>query len=142
MGSDNITGAIKQIDEPVELADSYLEIGFTKDAGVLGAGSQTGEIQFSIEKVDYEKYNQSNDYSYLNAKEFTENPNITVYVKSKLVYGDEPVEIPGGDIVYGDLNGDGFINSVDAALLSRYVLEIIDSFPAPLESADLNGIAE
>ncbi len=56
-----------------------------------------------------------------------------------MVYGNEPVKVPDGDIVYGDLNGDGRINSVDAALLSRYVLEIIDSFPAPLESADLNG---
>jgi hypothetical protein len=139
VGSSNIIGVVKEIDEPVELADTYLEIRFTEDAGVLGANSQTGEIQFSIEKVDYEKFDQSNDYSYLEAKEFTANPNITVYVKSKLVYGDEPVKVPDGDIVYGDLNGDGRINSVDAALLSRYVLEIIDSFPAPLESADLNG---
>ena len=56
-----------------------------------------------------------------------------------MVYGNEPVEVPGGDIIYGDLNEDGMIDSVDAALLSRYILEISDGFPAPLESADLNG---
>ncbi|MDQ2086829.1 glycoside hydrolase family 9 protein [Herbivorax sp. ANBcel31] len=139
IGSENITGVIREIEDPVELADSYLEIGFTSDAGTLGAGSQTGEIQFKIEKVTFEAYDQTNDYSFLDTDEFLPNPNITAYVNSSLAYGDEPVEISDGDIVYGDLNGDGVVDSTDAVLLSRYILEITDSFPAPLESADLNG---
>ena len=46
---------------------------------------------------------------------------------------DEP------EILYGDLNNDNIVNSSDAALLSRYVLEIIDEFPGSRKTADLNG---
>lgn len=41
----------------------------------------------------------------------------------------------------GDLNGDVIVNSIDAALLKRFLLEIIDSLPVedPLWNADTNG---
>lgn len=44
-------------------------------------------------------------------------------------------------LAYGDLNGDGFINSNDYVLISRYILEVINSFPNPYgeQVADLNG---
>ncbi|MDQ2087754.1 dockerin type I domain-containing protein [Herbivorax sp. ANBcel31] len=42
--------------------------------------------------------------------------------------------------VYGDLNGDGVIDSNDYVLLKRFIFEIIDEFPVGnLEVADLNG---
>ncbi len=50
---------------------------------------------------------------------------------------DEPSKEP--EIVYGDLNNDKIVNSSDAALMSRYVLEIISEFSVPMENADLNG---
>lgn len=45
------------------------------------------------------------------------------------------------NVVVGDLNIDGDINSSDYTLIKRYVLKIISEFPAPnsLQSADLNG---
>ena len=49
---------------------------------------------------------------------------------------DPPDEL---EFLYGDLNGDGVINSSDAALLSRYILEITNEFIVPIEVADLNG---
>ncbi|TYQ15398.1 UNVERIFIED_CONTAM: hypothetical protein Cloal_1845 [Acetivibrio alkalicellulosi] len=53
---------------------------------------------------------------------------------------DPPPFSPSLDpILYGDLNGDGKINSIDYVLLRRYLLEIIDSFPVAIEAADLNG---
>ncbi len=44
-------------------------------------------------------------------------------------------------ILYGDLNNDGVINSVDASMLKRYIIGIIDEFPSEngLVAADLNG---
>lgn len=41
---------------------------------------------------------------------------------------------------YGDINGDGVVNSRDLTLLQRYILEIIDVFPYSkgLENADVN----
>ncbi|ODM27792.1 carbohydrate-binding protein [Clostridium sp. Bc-iso-3] len=52
-------------------------------------------------------------------------------------FGKESV----GTIKYGDLNGDGKVNSTDSTLLSRYILKIIDTFPIENgdKAADLNG---
>ncbi|TYQ13135.1 UNVERIFIED_CONTAM: glucuronoarabinoxylan endo-1,4-beta-xylanase [Acetivibrio alkalicellulosi] len=42
--------------------------------------------------------------------------------------------------IYGDLNGDGKVDSTDYILLRRYILNIIDEFPVgTLKVADLNG---
>ena len=42
-------------------------------------------------------------------------------------------------ILYGDISGDGKINSIDYTMLSRYLLEIIKELPVRKEAADLNG---
>lgn len=42
-------------------------------------------------------------------------------------------------ILYGDLNGDASINSLDYALLKSYILGVIEEFDVPNEAADLNG---
>lgn len=44
-----------------------------------------------------------------------------------------------GPINYGDLNGDGDINSTDLTVLKRVILKITVELPVPSESADLNG---
>ncbi|MDQ2085629.1 dockerin type I domain-containing protein [Herbivorax sp. ANBcel31] len=46
-----------------------------------------------------------------------------------------------GDILYGDLNGDGVIDSSDLVLLKRHILKIITEFPVENGEvlADLNG---
>jgi len=45
-----ITAKFVDLENPVENADNYLEIGFDSNAGILGPGSDTGEIQFRIVK--------------------------------------------------------------------------------------------
>lgn len=52
--------------------------------------------------------------------------------------GESPLDPPGSDVIYGDLNNDKVINSLDYTLLTRYILEIDNSLPS-LEAADLNG---
>ncbi|TYQ18344.1 UNVERIFIED_CONTAM: GH35 family endo-1,4-beta-xylanase [Acetivibrio alkalicellulosi] len=42
-------------------------------------------------------------------------------------------------VMYGDLNGDGLINSSDAVLLRRHILEIIELDSNAKKAADLNG---
>ena len=59
----------------------------------------------------------------------------SIHVKSNgIVIEEMPKQI------LGDLNGDGQINTIDYALLTKYVREIIDEFPIKngLEIADLN----
>ncbi|MDQ2085783.1 glycoside hydrolase family 9 protein [Herbivorax sp. ANBcel31] len=75
-------------------------------------------------------------------------PLIPIYDEGVLLWGEEP---PGGettpdpeptpepDILYGDLNGDGVVDSSDYILLSRIVLEIPVPEDVDLEVADLNG---
>lgn len=43
------------------------------------------------------------------------------------------------DIEYGDVNNDGKVNSIDYALLQRYLLEIVDENAVNLKASDLNA---
>lgn len=67
----------------------------------------------------------------------------TIYNSPYVVTLDElPADIYGPtseDVKYGDLNGDGSINSLDGALLKSYILGIIEKFDVPEKAADLNG---
>ncbi|MDQ2087872.1 dockerin type I repeat-containing protein, partial [Herbivorax sp. ANBcel31] len=59
-----------------------------------------------------------------------------------ILMGLSPIETRAntddGEFIYGDLNGDGNVDSTDAALLTRYMLEIISDFPSPhgMKAAD------
>ena len=68
------------------------------------------------------------------------------------VFGDSTMQIdpsmpssgtmpdPGKpEILYGDLNCDGEVNTLDFALMRGYVLNSISEFDAPIEAADLDG---
>jgi RHS repeat-associated protein len=48
---------------------------------------------------------------------------------------------PATTVKYGDLNGDKVINSIDLALMKRYLFGVVSSFPSAdgLKAADLNG---
>lgn len=50
-------------------------------------------------------------------------PTHTPYIK--------PTDTPSTKVVYGDLNNDGNVDSVDLALMKRYLLTIISEFPSP-----------
>jgi len=91
IGTDKVTGKFVNIDNPVSDADTYCEIGFTKDAGKIAPGGSSGDIPFRIESTSI--YDQTNDYSFDAdmTKEFGDNPKITAYVNGKLKYGVEPV---------------------------------------------------
>jgi hypothetical protein len=91
-GTENVTGKVIKIDNPVATADSYCEIGFTKDAGKLAPNGSTGDIPFRIEGSS--DYDQKNDYSFNSGMtELGDNSKITAYVKGALKFGIEPVEI-------------------------------------------------
>jgi len=118
-----------------------LRLALTAMQVFLGPGSDTGEIQFRIVKGDYESYDQSNDYSCMaTAKDFTANPNITAYVNSVLVYGNPPVdEEEEIEIVYGNLNGDGRVNSTRFASDEKRIIREIDKFNVPDEKCRLKS---
>lgn len=93
VGADKVKGTICSIDDPVDKADSYCEISFADDTGVLAPGASSGAIPFRIESSS--TLDQANDYSF-NSKlktELGENDKITAYVKGDHKYGIEPVVI-------------------------------------------------
>ncbi len=55
--------------------------------------------------------------------------------------GGNGTTTPPDDVLYGDVNEDGNINSIDFALIKQYLLELITVFPAEngLQAADVNG---
>ncbi len=144
VSSDNVTGEFITPKTTASNADRYFQIGFTKDAGVLGAGANTGEIQIRVATDGDVSFNQKNDYSYDPvAKDFRENQNITVTYNSAIAYGNAPVpfaiETPAPEILYGDLNGDSMVNSTDYAILKRYILGTIDESGISKEAGDVDG---
>jgi hypothetical protein len=78
------------------VSDTYLEVGFSGNAGYLTAGSQL-EMFLRVNKADWSNYAEANDYSYDGANTvFTRWDHITLYRNGSLVWGVEPSGGPGG----------------------------------------------
>ncbi|TYQ15669.1 UNVERIFIED_CONTAM: endoglucanase Cel9W [Acetivibrio alkalicellulosi] len=106
-------------------------------------------------------WDNSNDFSFTGLDGTGMDGIITEYVpiydNGVKVYGKEPggggvsptqppvpTDEPVGQVVLGDLNGDGLINSTDVILLRRYILEILNFSNASerdlfVTAADING---
>ncbi|KNY25228.1 glycoside hydrolase family 9 protein [Pseudobacteroides cellulosolvens] len=132
IGEGNVKGTLNKIDNPVSNADTYCEISFSKEAGILAPGGTTNIIPFRIETGS--SFTQTNDYSYNDdmATGLGDNTKISGYVNGALKYGTEPVKIkpsaPPGYKISGYINP-GFDYSVDASdkLKAGFKVEILDS---------------
>ncbi|HOP99322.1 MAG TPA: dockerin type I domain-containing protein [Acetivibrio clariflavus] len=53
----------------------------------------------------------------------------------------QPTPTPGSGVKKGDINGDGEVNSIDYALLKRYLVGMDSTLPTPngYAAADING---
>ena len=137
IGEDNVTGKFVSLTDKAKTADTYFELGFTKDAGVLGAGGTTGSLQFRIIDDAFGKFTQANDYSYNGEEDFALNPTVTVYVKGELVYGKEPVETASATLL-GDVTLDGKVDVRDVAKLAKVALKMVTLTGQALINGDIN----
>ena len=88
--TNGVKGKFVKMDTPMEGADHYLEISFTKDAGNLAAGGFI-ELQNRFAKSDWSSYTQSNDYSFNSSNSNYGNwDNVVVLVDGEVVSGQEP----------------------------------------------------
>jgi hypothetical protein len=97
-----ITGTVVEMPVPKPNADSYIEIGFIDDAGILNPGenveivSRTGNsYALSLATPPYSEWNymydQDSDYSFNNtSSDFVVWDKITVYISGELYWGIEP----------------------------------------------------
>lgn len=144
----------------------YVKVSYTDKAVIapMGQEQNQAELQFRIAAPEGTSFwDPSNDPSYVGLEKqvVAKTKYIPVYDGSKLVYGIEPAggsqltpdpgptptPDPGQTTqpnIKGDLNGDGSIDSTDFAILKRYILRIIDTFPIPNGeiAADLNNDGE
>jgi hypothetical protein len=86
----NVIAKFVKMPIPSANADYYLEIGFTNNAGVLGAGAWA-TVSTWFNKTDWTVFDQTNDYSYINAPSYTETEKATGYLSGVLSWGVEPV---------------------------------------------------
>ncbi|MFZ5988341.1 MAG: glycoside hydrolase family 9 protein [Bacillota bacterium] len=141
----------------------YFTLDFTNTWIYPGCAWEAGgpQIDFLIGSKS-NKWDPSNDWSFKNWDDTYKNeirkyaPNIPMYNGDNFVKvsGNEP---PGGPvfspvptvvptpsptgIIYGDMSGDGLVNSTDYTLLKRHLLGTINWFPPgpDLRTVDLNG---
>ncbi|NLM60414.1 MAG: cellulose 1,4-beta-cellobiosidase [Clostridium sp.] len=113
----------------------------------LPAGGQTGEIQFVIRYKDNSVHDQSNDYSFdPTIKAFTDYEKVTLHKNGELVWGIAPGEPPviEPEIIYGDVNDDESVDSLDVSILKRFLLRKISDLPGENAklAADVNKDGE
>lgn len=88
-GCSNVTESVVSLSQPVNGADSYLQVGFTAGAGTL-APFGSSAVQLFLNKTDWSDFNQANDYSYSPTTTPASTTAITVYINGQLVWGLEP----------------------------------------------------
>ena len=91
VGQQNATGRFVTLLKPRPGAACCLELTFDAAAGNLAANASSGEIQCRLARNDWSNYNQADDYSFnAEAKDWTDQPRISLYQRGKLVWGQEP----------------------------------------------------
>ncbi|NLP15408.1 MAG: anti-sigma factor domain-containing protein [Clostridium sp.] len=90
IGAHNVTGRFEKMSSSRPGADTFLEIGFSKSAGVLEPGSSL-DMNIRYSKTDLTEYNFEDDYSFKSMNYVFEDwDKITAYISGVLKWGREP----------------------------------------------------
>ncbi|WP_322922386.1 cellulose binding domain-containing protein [Paenibacillus campi] len=83
----NVEAYVVNMPQPQAGADSYVELLFNAEAGVIPAGGESGDMSFTIQRTSG---NVSSDYSYSSNTAMAENAKIVVYYQGGPVWGHDP----------------------------------------------------
>lgn len=90
IGCSYLSGRFTALTNPVNGADSYMQIQFT--GGTLPPHGQSGVIQSRFAKSNWSNFDESDDYSYAAGQtNLADYEAITVYQNGSLIWGIEPV---------------------------------------------------
>jgi xyloglucan-specific exo-beta-1,4-glucanase len=88
--SSNVTSTFVSLDSAVDGADTYLQIGFTSEAGTLAPGAYV-EIMGRFSNNDWSNFTQTNDYSFNSTDtSYADWTKVTAYDDGTLIWGVEP----------------------------------------------------
>ncbi|MVM36706.1 hypothetical protein GO730_01905 [Spirosoma sp. HMF3257] len=93
LGASKVRMSYVPLAQPRQGAFGYIEYSFDASAGILAAGSNSGEIQTGIGKQNWTNLTETNDYSFASTASYTKTDRITIYKNGVLVGGTEPVAI-------------------------------------------------
>lgn len=68
--------------------DAYLQVGF--DPGPLEVDDSSGPIHIRLQRSDWQRLDEANDYSWNTNPAFEPTTTVTAYLRGKLVWGAEP----------------------------------------------------
>jgi len=116
-------------------ADTYLELTVDPSAGTLYPLSNTGNIQYQVNKTDWSAFNEANDYSYAAKAGMALNNHITIYYKDQLIYGTEPSLLSSNSLAsnIGSKTGTVQDNSTPIGTVQNNVI-----YPNPVASRSFN----
>ncbi len=85
--SRNVEAHIVNMQQPQSGADSYVELLFNAEAGVIPAGGESGNMTFTVQRTSG---SVSSDYSYGSDTAMADNAKIVVYYQGGPVWGNDP----------------------------------------------------
>ncbi|MDQ2087737.1 DUF6055 domain-containing protein [Herbivorax sp. ANBcel31] len=154
-GGDNLRFAIKnggteqRINAPIDLkTDEWIHVAVTlsNGTGILYVDGEEVGRNSNITITPKDLGATSNNYI---GKSQYPDPYLNGRIDDFRIYNyalnsediDELLSVDAPAFILGDVNGDNLVDSTDAALMKRYLLEIIDDFPYSEGklAADING---
>jgi endoglucanase len=115
-------------------------------AGCLVGGPNSGLQDPWVKGAGWLPGMRTSEKCYLDNIESWSTNEVTINWNAPLAWisdylNEEGPKVSNDKVLYGDLNGDKLINSIDLALMKRYVLGTISSFPSAngAKAADVNG---
>lgn len=127
-GCSNLSLNVRTLVSAKEGADHYLEVGFR--SGRVNAGAQVELNQLAIVNQIGGRFDQLDDFSFLDRAAFTDNPRVTVYIGGELVWGAEPAPLPEVEKVsvrYANGSADPHNEAIQPHLM------VIDAGTVPIE---------
>jgi autotransporter-associated beta strand protein len=135
LGNSKISSRFVSLTPALNGADTYLELTIDPSAGPLYPLSNTGNIQYQVNKTDWSAFNEANDYSFAPKGAMALNNHITVYYKDQLIYGTEPSLVSSNSLAANTGSKTGIVpdNNAPIGTVQNNVI-----YPNPVASRNFN----